>query len=43
VVGTVLLMVLVTAALAVGAAAIYQRSVLRSGARVSWRQALGRG
>jgi len=43
VVGTVMLMVLVTAALAVGAAAIYQRSVLRSGSRVSWRQALGRG
>jgi ABC-2 type transport system permease protein len=42
VVGTVLLMVAVTSALAVGASAIYRRSILLSGARVGWRQALGR-
>ena len=42
VVGTVALMAAVTSALAVGASAIYRRSILRSGARVSWRQALGR-
>lgn len=42
VVGTVVLMLAVTSALAVGASAIYRRSILRSGTRVSWRQALGR-
>lgn len=42
VVGTVVLMLLATAALAVLAARIYPRSVLRTGARVTWRQALGR-
>ena len=41
--GTAALMVVVTAGLAVVSAAIYQRSVLRSGSKVSWRQALGRG
>jgi ABC-2 type transport system permease protein len=42
VVGTVLLTVAVTSALAVGASAIYRRSILLSGARVGWKQALGR-
>ena len=42
VVGTVVLMLAVTSALAVGASAIYRRSILRSGTRVSWKQALGR-
>jgi len=42
VVGTVLLMAAVTAALAVVASRIYQRSVLRSGTRVRWKEALGR-
>ncbi len=42
VVGTVLLMLLATAALAVLAARIYPRSILRTGARVTWKQALGR-
>ena len=42
VVGTVVLMLAVTSALAVGASAIYRRSILRSGTRVSWKQAFGR-
>ena len=40
--GTAALMLVVTAGLAVVSAAIYQRSVLRSGSKLSWRQALGR-
>ena len=43
VVGTVVLMAVVTAGLAVVSAAVYQRSILRSGSKVSWKQALGRG
>jgi len=39
----VALMVVVTAGLAVVSAAVYQRSVLRSGSKASWKQALGRG
>lgn len=42
VVGTALLMVLTTSLLAVLAARIYRRSVLRTGTRVGWKQALGR-
>ncbi|WP_067660699.1 ABC transporter permease [Nocardia harenae] len=38
--GTVLLMVAVTAGLSLLAARVYERSVLRTGATVSWRQAL---
>ncbi len=41
VVGTVLLMLLVTAVLAWGASKVYQRSVLRTGSQVAWREALG--
>lgn len=40
IVGSVLLMLFATAALAVVAARIYERSVLRSGQRVSWSSAL---
>lgn len=43
VVGTVLLMIAVTAILSVIAAKIYQRSILRIGKVVSWKEALGRG
>jgi ABC-2 type transport system permease protein len=43
VVGTVLLMLLTSSALAVLCARIYQRSILRMGTRVSWKQAFGRG
>ncbi|MEP7034375.1 MAG: ABC transporter permease [Actinomycetota bacterium] len=42
VVGSVVLMLLVTAVLARVAARIYERSVLRTGSRVSWREALRR-
>lgn len=42
VVVTVLLMVASTSLLAVLAAKIYRRSVLRTGTRVSWKQAVGR-
>ncbi len=42
VVATVLLMVITTSLLALLAARIYQRSVLRTGTRVTWKQALGR-
>lgn len=42
VVGTVVLMVVVTLGLAVVAARVYERSVLRTGTRVSWQEALGR-
>lgn len=42
VLGTIVLMVIATALLAALAARIYPRSVLRTGAKVSWRQALGR-
>ncbi|AWK71315.1 ABC transporter permease [Rhodococcus oxybenzonivorans] len=42
VVGTVALMLAVTAALSVLAAKIYQRSILRIGKVVSWKEALGR-
>ncbi|MFC4603435.1 ABC transporter permease [Rhodococcus kronopolitis] len=42
VVGTVAIMLAVTAALSVVAAKIYQRSVLRVGKTVSWREAFGR-
>ncbi len=41
--GTVVLMGLSTIALALVAARTYERSVLRSGQRSSWREALGRG
>jgi len=41
--GTVLLMLLTSSALAVLCAKIYQRSILRMGTRVSWKQAFGRG
>jgi len=40
IVGSAVLMLLVTAALAVVAARIYERSVLRIGTRVSWREAM---
>lgn len=43
VIGTIALMLLATALLATLAGRIYPRSVLRTGAKVSWRQALGRG
>ena len=43
VVGTVVLMAVVTAGLAVASASVYRRSVLRSGTRVPWREALRRG
>ena len=42
VVGTVLLMAAVTTGLAVVSAAVYRRSVLRTGSRVRWREALRR-
>ena len=42
IIGTVLLMLAVTAGLAVAAAGIYQRSVLRTGAKVSWKEAFHR-
>ncbi|QNG17711.1 ABC transporter permease [Rhodococcus triatomae] len=42
IVGTALLMIAVTAALSVLAAKIYQRSILRIGKVVSWKEALGR-
>ena len=41
--GIAALMLVVTAGLTVVSAAIYQRSILRSGSKLSWRQALGRG
>ena len=40
IIGSVLLMLVVSAALAVVAARIYERSVLRTGTRVTWRDAL---
>ncbi|MEO6880925.1 MAG: ABC transporter permease [Mycobacteriaceae bacterium] len=43
VVGSVVLMLAVIAALAQASAKIYERSVLHSGSRVRWKQALGRG
>ena len=43
VVGTAARMVVVTAGLAVGSAAVHERSVLRSGSKVGGTQALGRG
>lgn len=43
VVGSIVLMVLVITALAQVSAKIYERSVLHSGSRVRWRQAIGRG
>lgn len=42
IVGTVVLMIAVTALLAVVAAKIYQRSILRIGRAVTWKEALGR-
>lgn len=42
IVGTIVLMIIVTAALAVVAAKIYQRSILRIGRTVTWKEALGR-
>lgn len=42
IVGTVILMVVSTSVLALVAAKIYERSVLGSGQRMSWREALGR-
>lgn len=42
IVGTVAIMLAVTAALSVVAARIYQRSILRIGKTVSWREAMGR-
>ncbi|MEE2061667.1 ABC transporter permease [Rhodococcus artemisiae] len=42
IVGTIVLMIVVTAALAVVAAKIYQRSILRIGRTVTWKEALGR-
>lgn len=42
IVATAVLMLAVTIALAVLAAKIYQRSILRTGTQVSWREALGR-
>jgi ABC-2 type transport system permease protein len=40
IIGSVLLMLVVTVALAIVAARIYERSVLRTGMRVGWREAL---
>ncbi|MFE5643579.1 ABC transporter permease [Rhodococcus sp. NPDC056516] len=42
IVGTILLMLIVTAALSMIAAKIYQRSILRIGKVVSWKEAFGR-
>lgn len=42
VIGTVLLMGVATSVLAVVAAKVYQRSVLHTGTKVTWKQALGR-
>ncbi len=42
IVGTVVLMIVVTALLGVVAAKIYQRSILRIGRTVTWKEALGR-
>lgn len=42
IVGTILLMLVVTAALSMIAAKIYQRSILRIGKVVSWKEAFGR-
>ena len=42
IVGTIALMILATLLLAVVAAKVYQRSILRIGRTVSWREALGR-
>ncbi|WP_051637280.1 ABC transporter permease [Rhodococcus sp. UNC363MFTsu5.1] len=42
VIGTIVLMIAVTAALSLVAAKIYQRSILRVGKTVSWREAFGR-
>lgn len=42
IVGTIVLMVVTTAVFAVLAAKVYQRSILRIGKTVSWREALGR-
>lgn len=42
IVGSALLMVITTAILAVGAAKIYQRSILRIGKTVSWKEAFSR-
>lgn len=42
VVGTIVLMILAVAALSVVAAKIYQRSILRIGRTVTWKEALGR-
>ena len=42
IVGSAVLMMLATAALALVSARVYERSVLRIGKRVSWREALGR-
>lgn len=41
--GTVVLMLVATAVLAGLAAKVYERSVLTTGTRVSWKQAIGRG
>jgi len=40
IIGSAVLMLLATAALALVAARIYERSVLRTGTRVSWSEAL---
>lgn len=42
IIGTIVLMVVTTAVLAAGAARVYQRSILRVGRTVSWREALAR-
>ncbi|MGW6375656.1 ABC transporter permease [Rhodococcus sp. NPDC055112] len=42
VIGTIVLMIAVTVALSLVAAKIYQRSILRVGKTVSWREAFGR-
>ncbi|KQU39301.1 MULTISPECIES: ABC transporter permease [unclassified Rhodococcus (in: high G+C Gram-positive bacteria)] len=42
IVGTIVLMIVATLVLAVVAAKIYQRSILRIGRTVSWKEALGR-
>lgn len=42
IVGTIVLMILAVAALSVVAAKIYQRSILRIGRTVTWKEALGR-
>ncbi|MEZ5149738.1 ABC transporter permease [Rhodococcus zopfii] len=42
IVGTIVLMIVVTALLGVVAAKIYQRSILRIGRTVTWKEALGR-